>query len=148
MLEHVRTLYTPRTATQNIYSAPIFVVQLRLQDFALFDYLPVDGFEDATGVIGRESVWGTGSSFGEWGGREGRTGLTWNQISNPVHVSGFEAHHGTRVAMNFCNTESDYVEEIRCNRTGGKIFVLTGLGCVHDNYRRIPPFLDLHPVVN
>jgi len=55
-LEHVRTLYTPRTATQNIYSARIFVVQLRLQDFDLLNYLLVDCSEGKTGVSGKESV--------------------------------------------------------------------------------------------
>jgi len=61
MLEHVRILYTPRTATQNIYSARIFVVQLRLQDFDLLIYLLVNSSEGMTRVIGKESVWGTGS---------------------------------------------------------------------------------------
>jgi len=56
MLEHVRTLYTPRTSTQNIYSALIFVVQLRLQDFDFLNYLLVNGCEGTTGGIGKESV--------------------------------------------------------------------------------------------
>jgi len=64
MHEHVRTLYTPRTSTQNMYSAPIFVVQLRLQDFDFLNYLLVDRSEDTTRVIGKESVWGTCSNLG------------------------------------------------------------------------------------
>jgi len=71
MLEHVRTLYTPRTSTQNIYSARIYVVQLRLQDFDFLNYLLVDSSEGTTGVVGKGSVWGTGS----WlvgGGGEGK----------------------------------------------------------------------------
>ena len=63
MLERVRTFYTPRTSTQNIYSARIFVVQLRPQDFDVLDCLLVEGLEDATTVIGKVSVSGTGSSF-------------------------------------------------------------------------------------
>ena len=68
MLEHVRTLHTPRTSTQNTYSAQIFVVQLRLQDFDLLNYLLVDGSEGMIRVIGKESVWGTGSGLG--GGKQ------------------------------------------------------------------------------
>ena len=68
MIEHVSTLYTPHTSTQNIYSARIFVVQLRLQDFDFLNCLLVDGSEGTTGVIGKESVSGTGSSLG--GGKE------------------------------------------------------------------------------
>ena len=58
MLEHVRTLYTLRTSTQNIYSARIFVVHLRLQDFYFLNYLLVDGPEGTTRVIGKESARG------------------------------------------------------------------------------------------
>jgi len=70
MLEHVRTLYTPRTSTQNIHSARIFVVQLRLQDFDFLNYLLVDGSEGTTGVIGKESVCGTGSGLGGGKGKQ------------------------------------------------------------------------------
>ena len=48
MLEHVHTLYTPHTSTQNMYSARIFMVQLRQQDSDVLEYLLVDGSEDAT----------------------------------------------------------------------------------------------------
>jgi len=56
MLEHVRTLYTPRTSTQNIYIARMFVVQLRLLDFDFLNYLLVEGSEGTTRVVGKESV--------------------------------------------------------------------------------------------
>jgi len=73
MLEQVRTLYTPRTSTQNKYGARIFVVLLWLQGFEVLDYLLVDVSEDATRVSGKEAVTGTDSSFN---GREGKIGLT------------------------------------------------------------------------
>ena len=72
MLEHIRTLYAPCTSTQNIYSARIFVVYLRLQDLDYLNYLLVDSSEGTTRVIVKESISGTGSSFK---GREGKTGL-------------------------------------------------------------------------
>ena len=50
MLEHVRTLYAPRTSTQNMYSAGLFAVYLGLQEFDVLDYLLVDASEGATGV--------------------------------------------------------------------------------------------------
>ena len=69
--EHVLTLYTPRTSTQNLYSAWIFVVQLRMQDFDFLNYLLANVSEDTTRVSGKVSVWGKGRSFkGE--GRENR----------------------------------------------------------------------------
>jgi len=72
MLEHVHTLYTPRTSTQNMYSARIFMVQLRQQDFVFLNYLLADGSEGTTRGIGKESVSETGSSLvgggGVWGG--------------------------------------------------------------------------------
>jgi len=52
MLEHVRTLYTPPTSTQNMYSARLFVVKLRLQGFEFLHCLLVDGSEDKTRVSG------------------------------------------------------------------------------------------------
>jgi hypothetical protein len=55
-----------------MYSARIFVEQMRLQDFDVLDYLPVDGSEGATRVPGKKSVSGTDSSVK---GREGKTGL-------------------------------------------------------------------------
>ena len=72
MLEHVHTLYTPSTSTQNIHSARIFVVQLRLQDPDFLNYLLVDSSEDAARGIVKDTVSRTGS-FKE---REGKTGLT------------------------------------------------------------------------
>jgi len=46
-----------------MYSAWIFVVYLRLQDFDILDYLLLNGSEDTTRVSGKESVSGSGSSF-------------------------------------------------------------------------------------
>ena len=80
MLEHVRTLYTPRTSTQNTYSARIFVVYLWLQDFEVLDCLLVDSSESATRVSGKESDRGTGGSVK---GTDGNTDLTWNQNLEP-----------------------------------------------------------------
>jgi len=65
---------------------PIFVVQLRLQDFAVLDYLPVDGSEDATRVSFKESISGTGSSLG---GREGKN--RFHMKSKSRNQSRFEA---------------------------------------------------------
>ena len=55
MLANVRTFYTPYTSTQNKYSARLFMVYLRLQDFDDLDYLLVDGSEGATRVVVKES---------------------------------------------------------------------------------------------
>jgi len=70
MLEHVRTLYTPRTSTsEHIECSNLCVIVAA----PILDYLLVDSTEVVTRVSGKQSVSGTGSSFK---GREGKTGLT------------------------------------------------------------------------
>jgi len=61
------------------------VEYLWLQEFDFLNCLLVNGSEDTTRVIGKESVSGTGSSQGE--GRENRF-LHEIKISNLVHVPG------------------------------------------------------------
>ena len=50
----------------------------------------MEGSKDTTRVIGKESVWGTGSSLGGGG-----TGLTWNQNLEPSPCVWVEAHYVT-----------------------------------------------------
>jgi len=56
--------------------------------------LVVDGSNDTTRVRVKETISGTGSSL-EGREREGKQVKPENKVSNPVQVSGFEAHHGT-----------------------------------------------------
>jgi len=52
----------------------------------------VDGSNDKTRVVLKETVSGTGYSLG---GGKGKEVKQEKKISNLVHVSGFEVHHGT-----------------------------------------------------
>jgi len=74
-----------------MFSARIFVVYLRLEDFDALDYLLADRSDDATRANCKKSVSGTGSSFK---GREGKTGLTWNQNHELSPCVRVESHHG------------------------------------------------------
>jgi len=92
------------------YSVRIFVVQLRLQDFDFLYYLLVNSSGDKTRVIGKESVWETGSSLG---GREGKTGLTWNQNLEPrpcVRVWG-SPRHRLKILRSHAPSSGEYTQQ-------------------------------------